>query len=177
LEKLRQVYSRALANWEMLLTQPVKDEEAFKKAFRATLTRHPEVIECARSGGLLATIMRAEFPTLAKDAPEALEGLTMDVVAGFLKATQAEFDDFVREAGLEAKLADLERREAHLKASRAEAASERPLPLLDSHSPEEEMRSVAVEAMLSHEAQLQAELERVRCWAGGSISFFVGVAV
>ena len=67
LEKLRQVYSRALANWEMLLTQPVKDEEAFKKAFRATLTRHPEVIECARSGGLLATIMRIEFPTLAKD--------------------------------------------------------------------------------------------------------------
>ena len=149
-----------LGNWERLLTSTVGDEDAFRKAFRTTLARHPEAIECARTGGLLAAVMRRELPTLAREAPEAIDALIQDVVAGFLQATAAEFEAYVRETGVEGKLADLEKREAQLKASRADADSESPAPL--ALQPEEEMRSVAVEALLAHEAQLQKELERVR---------------
>ena len=157
---LRRAHQSVLGNWERLLTSTVGDEDAFRKAFRTTLARHPEAIECARTGGRLAAVMRRELPTLAREAPEAIDALIQDVVAGFLQATAAEFEAYVRETGVEGKLADLERREAQLKALRADADSESPAPL--ALQPEEEMCSVAVEALLAHEAQLQKELERVR---------------
>jgi hypothetical protein len=163
---LRKVYLRALANWELLLTAPVADEDAFRTAFRATLQRHPESLACARSGGMLAAVMRRELPTLAREAPEAIDLLIKDVLAGFLRATAAEFEDFVREKGLEDKLVELDAREAQLKAARADAASERPAPL--ALQPEDEMRSIAVEALLAHEAQLVKELERVRAGCIGA---------
>ena len=156
---LRRVYLKAISNWQFVLTQSVPDEESFKKAFRGTLGRHPELIECARSGGLLSSVLRQEFPTLARDSPESIDSLIQDVLAGFVQATTAEFEEFVREAGLEGKLGEVERLEAQLRASRAEAASERPLPV--AVRPEQEMRSIAVEAMLAHEAVLVKELERV----------------
>ena len=162
---LRKVYLRALANWEVLLTAPVADEDAFRAAFKGTLARHPETLACARTGGMLAAVMRKELPSLARDAPEAIDALIKDATAGFLRATAAEFDEFVRETGLEEKLAELDVREAQLKAARADAASELPAPL--ALQPEDEMRSIAVEALLAHEAALAQELERVRGSAGG----------
>lgn len=156
---LCKVYAKALSNWELLLTQPVQNVDTFKKAFRAVLAKHPEAIEVATSGGMLQYVMKREFPTLAAEAPESFDVLIKDVVAGFKSAAQAEFTDFFRDLGLEAKLVDLESREAALRAGGEVKDMDRPEPL--ALQPEEEMRTVVVESLLSHEAQLTQELERV----------------
>jgi len=161
---LCKVYAKALSNWELLLTQPVQNVDTFKKAFRAMLAKHPEAIEVATSGGMLQYVMKREFPTLASEAPESFDVLIKDVVAGFKSAAQAEFTDFFRDLNLEAKLVELESREAALRAGGGDKDVDRPEAL--TLQPEEEIRTVVVESLLSHEAQLTQELERVR--EGGS---------
>jgi hypothetical protein len=161
---LCKVYAKALSNWELLLTQPVQNVDTFKKAFRAMLAKHPEAIEVATSGGMLQYVMKREFPTLASEAPESFDVLIKDVVAGFKSAAQAEFTDFFRDLNLEAKLVELESREAALRAGGGDKDVDRPEAL--TLQPEEEIRTVVVESLLSHEAQLTQELERVS--EGGS---------
>lgn len=158
---LCKVYEKALTNWETLLTQPISDKDLFRKAFRAALSKHPEAIEAAStSGGMLQYIMRKEFPTLLQEAPESMDVLIKDVVAGFRASAREEFSDFLKDLNLESKLLDLEQREASLKLSDSDKVSNlvEPSALL----PEEEMRAVAVESLLVNEAQLAQELEKVR---------------
>ena len=163
IELLRRVHELALGNWEKLLTQPVA-EEAFKKAFRAGLLKYPDAAKAVASGssssGMLHLVMQREFSTLARDMPEAFALLAKDVVANFAGAARSEFEVIVRERGLEEKLTELERLEEAMRRAKEDKDADRPLPL--PLAPEEEMRSLAVEAKLAYEQALLREQERVR---------------
>ena len=61
---------------------------------------------------------------------------------------------------MEGKMAELERRETAARAADADRAADRPRPM--ELAPQDELRSVAVEAKLAYEAQLRRELECAR---------------
>jgi hypothetical protein len=158
---LRKAHETAIGNWAHLLSRTPGTAEPFRKAFRAALQKYPDAAAAdAAGGGVLVHVMRREFPTLARLAPDAFSLLAKDVLAAFPTAAHAEFGDILKEAGMEGKMAELERREAAARAADADRAADRPRPM--ELAPQDELRSVAVEAKLAYEAQLRRELEKVR---------------
>ena len=158
---LRKVHETAITNWAALLSKTPGSAEPFRKAFRAALQKYPDAAAVdAAGGGVLVHVMRREFPTLARLAPDAFSLLAKDVLAAFPGAAHAEFEDILKEAGMEGKMAELERREAAARAADADRAADRPRPL--ELAPQDELRSLAVEEKLAYEALLRRELEKVR---------------
>jgi hypothetical protein len=161
LSQLRRAHEAAIANWAQLLSRAPGGTETFRKAFRAALQKYPDAAAVdAAGGGVLVHVMRREFPTLERLAPDAFPLLARDVLSAFPAAAHAEFGDILKEAGLEGKMAELERREAAARAADADRAADRPAPL--TLAPQDELRTATVEAKLAYEAQLRKELEKVR---------------
>lgn len=77
-----------------------------------------------------------------------------------LPPLQEEFELVLREYGLAEKLAKLERMEDELKRAQADGSAEMPPPL--AMSPEDEMRTPAMEVKLNYQRALEKELDKLR---------------
>jgi hypothetical protein len=160
-------HESSLKNFAQLLTASVAADN-LARAFPSAAERYPAAVAAnddPHTRGVLAFAMEAEFGALARAAPEAIPRLVDDVVRNFQALMREELVAIAVDHALPDKFAELERREDVLRAAAggAAAGADRPAPL--ALLPDDEMRSVAVEAKLAHEAALSKELERVRCAA------------
>ena len=134
----------------------------FARAFIDADVRYPEAAAAnARrdTRGLLLLAIEREFPSLLRDAPHVASRLVDDVTKCWVDSTLEEFNDIAAGAEIAVRFAELEKKEVALKnAAMAGGVPPEPLPLL----PDDEMRSVVVEAKLAYEARLTSELRKVR---------------
>jgi hypothetical protein len=170
MEMFSRAHETMARSWEQMLTKSISPE-SFSRAFIDADTRYADAAAANARGdtrGLLVYAMEKEFAALARDAPRVIPCLVTDVVRNWMALTREEFGEVVAGAGVAARFADLEKKELELRAAAAAAtaagsaaaAADRPAPL--PLMPDDEMRSVAVEAKLAYEAKLTSELELVR---------------
>jgi hypothetical protein len=168
--RLHEVHLRVLHNWRDLLTKPGMRTDTLGAAFAGVLDDDEGAgwrdAVAAGEASVAQLALPRLFPRLAPLVAKGyLEGLVRGVADAVVANTQAELGVIAEERGLPAKFSELERREAARRGGAGGAgagASAAAALAVAARMPEDEVRSIAMEAKRGYEQQLRAQLESLR---------------